>query len=310
MGGRDLKPFLSVYGHVTVDQILSVRKFPRDNTTEDVMTKATTLGGTGTNIAVSAAKLGCPTALCAFVGNDFPAQYEEMMASSGLIMDEFVHVDRYETSTAVVVNDPSLTQKVVFFQGPQGFADDLGIVLESNAKKSEHVHFCTGQPSYYTRIMGDIRGGPKLALDPAQESHRIWTPENFSPALALADTLFCNNFEAESLAKYVGVSDILDADVGNVVCTRGAEGSIARIGDERISIPVVKAEKVVDATGCGDSFRGGFYTALYKGYGIPEALTIAASVASFVVQETGALTNIPSWDDAVARAEPYIAEIS
>jgi adenosine kinase len=95
-----------------------------------------------------------------------------------------------------------------------------------------------------------------------------------------------------------------------VVCTRGAEGSIARIGDEVLRIPAVKAEKVVDATGCGDSYRGGFYTALYKGYEVPEALVIAASVASFVVQETGALTNIPTWDDAVARAEPYFGQIA
>ena len=225
-------------------------------------------------------------------------------------MDEFVHVDKYETSTAVVVNDPQLTQKVVFFQGPQGFADDIGIMLDSNAKKSDYVHFCTGQPSYYTQVMRNIGGKARIALDPAQESHRIWTPENFAPALALSDTLFCNNFEAESLAKYVNVKDILDADVGSVVCTRGSEGSIARIGDEVIRIPAVKAQKVVDATGCGDSFRGGFYTALYNGYDVPEALVVAASVASFVVEKTGALTNIPTWDAAVARAEPYLKEIS
>ena len=108
------EPFLSVYGHVTVDQILTVRKFPADNTTEDIITKLTTLGGTGTNIAVAAAKLGCPTALCAFVGNDFPGLYEKEIADSGLILDEFLHVDKFETSGAVVVNDPNMTQKVVF----------------------------------------------------------------------------------------------------------------------------------------------------------------------------------------------------
>ena len=34
-----MEPFLSVYGHVAIDQICTVRKFPRDNTTEDVLTK-------------------------------------------------------------------------------------------------------------------------------------------------------------------------------------------------------------------------------------------------------------------------------
>ena len=303
-------PFLSVYGHVTVDQIMTVRRFPADNTSEDVLTKMTSLGGTGTNIAVVAATLGCPTAICAFVGNDFPGMYEQFMRDSGLIMDEFVRVDGYDTSTAIVVNDPGLTQKVLFYQGPQGFADDLGIMLSRNAKQSKHVHFCTGQPSYYTSVMREVGGKAKIGLDPAQESHRIWNSDNFAPAMELSDYLFCNNFEGESLKKYAGVDDILDAPAELVVCTKGAEGSVARIGDERITVPLVKADRVVDATGAGDSYRAGFYAALYRGYDMPEALTIASSVASFVVEETGALTHIPTWEQALERAEPYLKEIA
>ena len=303
-------PFLSVYGHVTVDQILTLRKFPADNTSEDVLTKATSLGGTGTNIAVSAAILGCPTAICAFVGNDFPSMYEDFMRDSGLIMDEFVHVNGYDTSTAIVVNDPKLTQKVLFYQGPQGYADDLDMLLTRNAENSKFVHFCTGQPSYYTRVMKAVKGGPRISLDPAQESHRIWNADNFGPAMELSDYLFCNNFEGESLKKYAGVDDILDVDADLVVCTKGAEGSVARIGDERITIPLVKADRVVDATGAGDSYRAGFYAALYRGYDVPEALTIASAVASFVVEKTGALTNVPTWEQALERAEPYLKEIA
>ena len=303
------KPFLSVYGHVTVDQIMTVRKFPAPNTTEDIITKLTTLGGTGTNIAVAAARLGCPTALCAFVGNDFPAKFEEEIRDSGLILDEFLHVDKFETSGAVVVNDPDMTQKVVFYQGPQGFGDEVGIKLESNAKKSEFTHFCTGQPSYYIGIMDDIKGKTKIAVDPAQESHRIWNSDNFPKALALSDFLFCNNFEAESLRKYLGLGSIMDADAELVVCTRGEGGSTAKFNGETFTVPSVQAKKVVDPTGCGDTYRAGFYTALYKGFDIPEALTLAATVASFVIEKTGALTNIPTWDMVLDRAEPYMKEI-
>ena len=304
------EPFLSVYGHVTVDQILTVRMFPADNTTEDIVTKMTTLGGTGTNIAVAAAKLGCPTALCAFVGNDFPGSYEKQIVDSGLIVDEFLHVDKYETSGAVVVNDPNMVQKVVFYQGPQGFADDIGIKLTKNAKKSKYTHFCTGQPSYYISVMDDIKGCTSIAIDPAQESHRIWNSDNFPKAMDRADSLFCNNFEAESLKGYIGLDDIMDADLDLVVCTHGSEGSIAKVKDEIVKIPVIKAERIADPTGCGDTYRAGFYTALYKGFDIPEALTLAATVASFVVEETGALTHIPTWDMVLERAEPYLREIA
>lgn len=88
-----MNPFLTVYGHISLDQIVSVDEFPRMNTSVDVTNKQTSLGGTAANVAVTAARLGVPTAICAFVGNDFPKKYEDLMASSGLIMDEVVKVD-------------------------------------------------------------------------------------------------------------------------------------------------------------------------------------------------------------------------
>jgi sugar/nucleoside kinase (ribokinase family) len=94
-----------------------------------------------------------------------------------------------------------------------------------------------------------------------------------------------------------------------VLCTHGSEGSVARVGDEILRIPVVKADKVVDATGAGDSYRAGYYAALYRGHPVHEALVIGSAVASFVVEATGALTNIPAWDDVMARAEPYLEGI-
>lgn len=303
-----MEPFLSVYGHVTLDQIMTVRRFPRDNTTEDVLTKSSSLGGTGANIAVSAARLGCPTALCSLIGRDLPQHDRDLMAESGLILDEMVEVDGYETSTCVIANDPSLTQKVLFYQGPQGYASRIGIGLESNARRSKHIHFCTGDPEWYIGIMRDVQG-PRKAIDPAQESHRIWNADLLGRALPLANALFCNNFEAESLRRYAGREDILDVDLPLVVCTEGAAGSRAKVGDERIRIPAVRADRVVDPTGCGDSYRAGFYAALYRGYGVPEALVVASSVASFVLQETGALTGTPTWEQAVARAEPWFGEI-
>ena len=42
MGGRDLKdPFLSVYGHVTVDQIISIDEFLPPGITADALSKKT-----------------------------------------------------------------------------------------------------------------------------------------------------------------------------------------------------------------------------------------------------------------------------
>ena len=311
MGGRDLKdPFLSVYGHVTVDQIISIDEFLPPGITADALSKKTTLGGTGPNIAVAAAKLGCPTALCAFIGPDFPSAYLRFMEDSGLIMDEVVTLEGQETSTCVIINDRQLTTRVFFYQGPQGHADELGVRLTGMASRSKKVHFCTGQPSYYISLMRELSGGPEMALDPAQEVHHVWNADLVREAMPMADSLFCNELEAETICRYLGLDSILDAPTSMVVTTNGDKGSVARIGDEVVNIPLVKAERAVDVTGAGDNYRAGFYSALHHGYDVPEALVIASSVASFAVEAVGALTNTPSWDAAVERAEPYMREIA
>ena len=311
MGGRDLKdPFLSVYGHVTVDQIISIDEFLPPGITADALSKKTTLGGTGPNIAVAAAKLGCPTALCAFIGPDFPSAYLRFMEDSGLIMDEVVTLEGQETSTCVIINDRQLTTRVFFYQGPQGHADELGVRLTGMASRSKKVHFCTGQPSYYISLMRELSGGPEMALDPAQEVHHVWNADLVREAMPMADSLFCNELEAETICRYLGLDSILDAPTSMVVTTNGDKGSVARIGDEVVNIPLVKAERAVDVTGAGDNYRAGFYSALHHGYDVPEALVIASSVASFAVEAVGALTNTPSWAVAAARAEPYMREIA
>lgn len=302
-----MEPFLSVYGHVAIDQICKVERFPRDNTTEDVISKVTLLGGTGTNIAVHAARLGVPTAICAFVGKDFPADFEKYIADSGLIMDEFVKVDGYDTSQCTVVNDGNMVQKCLFYQGPQGCASKVGIRLIENASKSKCVHFCTGEPAYYIDLMKDIAGS--IAVDPAQEIHRIWNPQYLRDAMMLSDSLFGNNYEFESIMKYLKVDKLKDIDMPLVVCTCGADGSEAVIDGEQYHIPAVKPDAVVDATGAGDSYRAGFYAGLYRGYGIRESLVIASAVSSFIVEKTGAMTASPTWDQVMERADSYLSEL-
>ena len=302
-----MEPFLSVYGHVAIDQILRVREFPKDNTSVDVIDKSTHLGGTGSNIAVVASRLGVPTALCAFVGMDFPKKFDDIISDAGVITDEFLKVEGFDTSQALVANDDNLTQKVLFYQGPQGFASKTGIILDKNASRSKHIHFCTGEPQYYIDIMKGLKG--TVAIDPAQEVHRIWNEDYLKDAMQYSKYLFCNRYEFESVRKYLKIDDIGEVDLPLAVCTCGSEGSIAVIDGERFNIPVVKADRVVDATGAGDSYRAGFYAGLYHGYDIHESLVIASSVSSFIVEEYGSMTASPTWDDVLERADHYMREI-
>ena len=305
-----MNPFLTVYGHVSIDSIMSVADFPRMNTTEDVLSKQTSLGGTAANVAVVAAKLGVPTAIAAFVGTDFPKKYEDFMASTGLIMDELVKVDDYDTSTALVVNDSKLDQKVLFFQGPHGFASKLGIELIKNAEKSRFVHFCTGDPPYHIGLMRKLKDGKRMiAFDPAQEIHRLWNDRLIADALTCSDMLFCNRFEAESVLKYLHVSSFEEVNFPFILCTKGADGCELYLDGTHMSFPIVKADRVVDATGAGDSFRAGFYAGQYHGLSIEQSIITAATTSSFIVEDVGTLTNAPTWDMVMERADKLLTKV-
>lgn len=302
-----MKPFLSVYGHVTVDSIVTVEEFPKLNTTVDITSKKTFLGGTGANIAINAAKLGVPTALCALVGKDLPSELYDTIEDSGIIMDEFIPVEGWDTSTAIVVNDSKLDQKVLFYQGPQGYATEIGIEMTKMASQSDYVHFCTGEPEYYVSLMEKIQSPDrKIAIDPAQEVHRLWNNGNLSKAMEYSDYVFANKYEAESIVDHLNLDSYDNTGKELAVCTKGVEGSTAYINGKEMKIPLITGNKAVDATGAGDSYRAGFYAGLYRGLSIEESLIVASAVASFTVEKSGAMSNIPTWEQAYERAKEYL----
>jgi len=65
----------------------------------------------------------------------------------------------------------------------------------------------------------------------------------------------------------------------------------------------------VDATGAGDGFRAGFYAGLYRGMSVEESIITATAVSSFVVEKIGALSNIPTWDAVMERADRLLSKV-
>ncbi len=303
-----MKPFLAVYGHTNMDYILSLQRFPDLNTSVNVESKTTYFGGTAANVATMAAGLGTPTALCSYVGGDFPLEFRQLMESKGVDLRELVMVEGHETPTVWVVSDHEHNQVAFVYQGPMGAMEEQPILLNA-ARESEWVHVMTGRPPYYLKLMKECRRlGKKIAFDPAQEIHNVWNREWFLQALSMADAFLCNENELRTAMKYVGKSrpeDLLD-HVGLLVNTIGPKGSIVCTKEGRIEVPAVRPKRIVDTTGAGDAFRAGFFSGLYRGAKLRESAILGATVSSFVIEEKGSLTNVPSWTQVEERASEYM----
>lgn len=304
MGGRNIKPYLSVYGHVSIDQIIDMAEFPEPNRSMDILSKTARLGGIATGISVRAAAFGVPTAICVFVGSDFPKMFEDLIKENDVITDELIKVDDLETSTAVIINNSKKEQMVCFFQGAQGCAMRYGRDLLKNATDSDVVHFSTGDPDYYIRLMEKLQGGErKISFDPAQEIRDKWQNGRFQKGLEMSDRLWCNEFEAAAVRDYLKIDSLSEIDKDLVVCTKGDRGSEAYLDGTMIEIPAIRPRKVVDPTGAGDAYRSGFYAGQYHNYSVEQSLVLGASAASFAVEAVGSLSNIPTWDDVLERAD-------
>jgi nucleoside kinase len=303
-----MKPFLCVYGHTNLDYILSLSRFPELNTSVNVESKSTYFGGTAANVATISASLGTPTALCSYVGTDFPFEFRELMESKGLDLRDLVMVEGHETPTVWVVSDREHNQVAYVYQGPMGAMAKEPLLLNA-ARESEWVHVMTGSPPYFLKLMKECRRlGKKVAFDPAQEIHNIWNKEWFLQAIGMADAFLCNENELRTALKYLGKGrpEGLLEHVGLLVNTIGPKGSVIYNDEGRIDVPAVVPKKIVDTTGAGDAFRAGFFTGLYRGAKLRESAIIGATVSSFVIEERGSLTNIPSWSQVEERASAYL----
>ncbi len=107
----------------------------------------------------------------------------------------------------------------------------------------------------------------------------------------LVDVLFANEHELKSLFTTADFETAIGAlrDTGALgVVTRGAEGRDD--GDARGygSVPAFPIDRLVDTTGAGDLFAGGFLFGLARGFPDKECLRLGALAAAEVIQHLGA----------------------
>src|SRR5690606_17264358 len=121
--------------------------------------------------------------------------------------------------------------------------------------------------------------------------------------LALCDYLTPNETEAEMLSG-IPVTDLASAEraaevllargVGAVVITLGGNGALYRDASRCVHVPVISAGSVVETTGAGDAFNGGFVVALSEGRDVIEAVRFGCATAGISVTRAGTAGSMPA----------------
>ncbi len=85
---------------------------------------------------------------------------------------------------------------------------------------------------------------------------------------------------------------------GVVTITLGERGSVTYAGDDIITLPAFKVD-VVDTTGAGDVFHGGYIYGLLMGWELRKTVRFASAMAALKCRKLGGRAGIPSLEEAL-----------
>lgn len=291
--------FLSVFGHTAVDIILKVDEMPELNTSTPIKERIIRRGGTAANISIGAARLGVPTILSSFVGEDFDEGYLKSLKKSGVDLSGLKMVNGYKTPTCFIVTLPSEEQMALMDQGIMEHISDLE-VPGSSINRSEIIHIGTGDPEYYRRVMDLAKEKKKrVSFDPSQELRYMYEPKVFREMLGMSDFFFCNEEEYILASEYLGAESYHDffSYINVMVVTKGAEGSTLYTDESKVDIPAYEPKGSVDPTGAGDAYRAGFFAGLFRELSLEQCCICGAVNASDTIRHQGPQEGGMTWDE-------------
>jgi adenosine kinase len=144
--------------------------------------------------------------------------------------------------------------------------------------------------------------GRDAMLQHAQQFHAAGIPFVFDPGQGLpmydgkelsafieqATWVTVNDYEAKMLSERTGWSSAeISRRVQGLVVTLGAEGCEVWVGGEKTLVPPVKAQAVVDPTGCGDAWRGALLYGLEQGWPLVRCAELGNRVGAIKIASRG-----------------------
>jgi len=297
MNSEDNKKIIAV-GHIALDYIFNVEKFPEPNTSIQIPSVKRYYGGAACNVAVAVAKLGLRSGIVSCVGYDFiNSNYSSYLKNLNIDVSNIYHSDEEETPKAWIFTDPKNNQITFFLWGAAKHYKEL----KPPTFDGDIVHLATGDPDFNVKCVDAAKKEDKIvSFDPGQDLP-LYSKENMEYIIDNGDFVFMNVHEYRRALKLLKIDEEdFRKRVPILVVTFGEKGSVIYIKDKEIRIPSIPT-KVEDPTGAGDGYRAGFLTAYLKGYDLKDCGLIASAVASFVVEKRGCQTNLPTWEDVIKR---------
>ena len=258
-------------------------------------------GGKGSNQAVAAARAGGKVSFISKLGADpFGDIARDLYRTEG-IDTRFLFTTEVATGAAAIIVEAQ--------RGENAIVVVPGACFELTANEVDRARdLIAGSSVFVAQLelsLPVVEHG--LALAHAAGVPTILNP---APAAPLPESIYRqidyitpNETETAALTG-VPVATVADAEkaadvflargVRNAVITLGAQGAYVRNARVRAHVPAVNAGRVVETTGAGDAFNGGFAVALSEGMELLEAVRFGCATAGISITRPGTAPSMPS----------------
>jgi 5-dehydro-2-deoxygluconokinase len=287
-------------------------------TLAEVRTFAKSLGGSATNVAVAAARLGRRSAVITKVGQDGFGDYVRR-ALAGFGVD-----------TRWVSTDPTLRTPIVFCEvhPPDRFpllfyrepkAPDMNLTtgdLDIAAIADAPVFWTTGtglsdEPSRTATLAAlDARTGREITVHDLDHRPMFWRSGDDArrlarEALRRATVVVGNTDEVEMATGLrdprTAAAALLDMGPRLAIVKRGGEGAYARTAQDEVTVPAVEIP-VLNGLGAGDAFGGALCHGLLSGWPLRRTLAFANAAGAIVAGRLGCADAMPTLEEVEAAA--------
>jgi adenosine kinase len=258
-------------------------------------------GGCAPNIAYTLALLGERPLLMATAGQDFP-EYRDWLDAAGVDTSLVRLVPGKFTASFFCSTDAANNQIASFYTGAMAHAAELSFRTAGHA---DLTIISPNDPAAMTQYAEECRAlGIRYIFDPSQQCARM-SGDELRDGITGAHLVICNDYELELIRQKTGMDEGEILRVAQVlVVTKGEHGSlVAARNAARIDVPAVRPHRVVDPTGVGDAYRGGFMKGLASGASHETCARLGSVAATYALEHLGGSSHAYSIEEFLVRYE-------
>ena len=255
----------------------------------------TVSGGSVANSIVGLSQLGNEVGFIGKVSDDkLGEKYEEGLKQEKVKYFYDKKKEALPTGTCLILVTPDSERTMCTFLGTAGKINENDVSSEAVTKSQiillEGYLWDEGDPkkAFEKAIQSANKVAMSLSDQFCVDRHK---PHFLELVKNKLDITFANEQEIMSLIDAKNFDDVITFSKSlskTVVVTRGEKGAVAVNGDEVVECGIKEGLKIVDLTGAGDLFAGGFLHGHVNKMSLKDSLEKGTEMSSKVIQQIGA----------------------